>query len=93
MIIRQNCTGIITEIIVLPSWDSSSLPQFEILNLLNHASSPAQAQELASLGDKTNQVEGQVTVLVNLEAEVEELRRENAGNQLTLAVISFQCVE
>lgn len=48
---------------------------------------PAQAQELASLGDKGSQVKGQVTVVGDLKAEVEELKGENTGTGLSEALL------
>lgn len=39
----------------------------------------AQAQELVGLGDRTSQVEGQLSVVVELKAEVDKLTDENTG--------------
>lgn len=42
----------------------------------------AQAQELDGLGDRTSQVEGQLTVVVELKAEVDKLSDENTGRSM-----------
>lgn len=48
-----------------------------------------QAQELANLGDKTNQMEGQATVVSDLKAAVELLKQENAGTLHFTSLMSY----
>lgn len=56
---------------------------FMIMHSLWKLMVSAQALELMALGDKTSQMEGQVTVVLDLKAELEAVKKENEGKNVT----------